>query len=135
MKKYLLLLCMFITATAVHAEFNRLLFRTLEGKEQSVGLAGLNISFSNGELIAISEGESVEIPLASLKSMEFSNDKSGIPDVIAGTESGGKVSVYNAEGHFYGLYESVTSACAQLPGGVYILKTENGITSKIMINR
>lgn len=135
MKKYLFLLCMIIIAFAVHAEYNRLVFRTLDGNEQSVGLTDLNISFVNGEMIAISEGESVKISLASLKSMEFSNAHSSIKDILADKESGGKVSVYNTDGQLFGIYESVKSACAKLPSGIYIIKAESGLTSKIMINR
>lgn len=126
---------MVITALAANAEFNRLVFRTLEGDEQSVGLSDLNISFTNGEMVAISEGESVKISLASLKSMEFCNNHAGIINIFADKEFEGKVLVYNADGQFYGFYESVKSACAKLPSGIYIFKAENGLTSKIMIKR
>lgn len=135
MKKYLLLLCTVITAFTVRGEFNRLVFHTIEGNEQSIGLTDLNISFTDGEMVAISKGELVKISLSSLKSMEFCNDYSGIIDFLAVKEFEGKVSVYNTDGHLYGIFESVTLAYNKLPSGVYIFMVENGLTSKIKINR
>lgn len=135
MKKYLLSVCIVLTAFAVNAEYKRLVFRTIEGNEQSVGLSRLHISFTNGKMVAVSEGESVEISLTSLKSMEFSDNHTGIKDILADKEFAGKVSVYDTDGRLHGRYESATSACAKLPSGVYIIRAENGATSKILINR
>lgn len=136
MKKYLLLVFMAITAIAVHAEYNRLVFRTLDGEELSVGLSDLNISFTSGEMLATSEGESVKIALTSLESMEFANGTTtSIENVNTGNKLEGKIMVYTTDGQLYGSYDSVTSACATLQTGVYIFKAENGINTKIIINR
>lgn len=135
MKKYLLFIFMAMTAIAVHAEFNRLVFCTLDGEEQSVGLTDLSISFTNGEMIATSEGESVKIPLTALKSMEFSSGMSGNVTVSADNRLEGKITVYNTDGQLYGSFDSMTSACNGLPTGVYVFKAENGLTSKVLINR
>lgn len=135
MKKYLLPIFMTFTAIAGHAEFNSLVFSTLSGDKQSVGLTDLNITFADGEMRATSKGESVRIALTSLESMEFSDDMSGIESVSTEKLPQGKVTVYATDGQFQGSYDSATAALAKMPNGVYILKDENGITSKILIIR
>lgn len=134
MKKLLFLLLIALTALCTKAEFNRLVFHNIDGKEQSIGLTDLNIIFADGKMIAGSAGESVIIELSALKSMEFSNNPTGIPTVIADNLEG-RVTVYGVMGQRAGEYESAAAAYAALPAGVYILKTENGRISKMMINR
>lgn len=135
MKKYLLLIILALTVSVARAEFNRLVFRTLDGEERSVGLTDLNITFANGEMLANSDGEYLNIALASLKSMEFSNNPTSVDVVVAEENIACKVTVYLPDGKLQGVYDSVTSALTALPGGTYILKAENGFTSKISINR
>lgn len=135
MKRFLLILMMVITANAVNAEFNRLVFHTLDGEEQSIGLNDLNISFENGELLAISEDESLRISLNSLNSMEFANEiPTGIGSNMVADKLNGEIAVYTPDGSIYGIYNSISSAFSELPAGVYIFKSENGNTAKILIN-
>lgn len=134
MKKYLLSAILAISALCGHAEFNRIVFRTLDGGEQSVGITDLNISFSNGEMIATSTGESVKMELTELKSMAFYNASSGIGQ-ITGMTGEGKVEIYSPVGIRIGNFDSEAAAMNSLPGGVYIVKFENGLTSKMLINR
>lgn len=135
MKKYLLFLFLAFSATAVHAEFNKLVFRTIDGKEQSVGITGLSISFSNGEMVVSTEGESVRLPLVSLLSMEFANDATGIENVLQGENFAGKITAYSVDGKFTGNFGSLTETLNALPEGLHILKAENGRTYRILINR
>lgn len=135
MKKYLFLVILALSAFAIHAEYSRLVFQTLNGETKSVGLTNLNITFTNDEMIASSDGESVKIALTSLKSMEFSNDQAGIESVTVDGNLEGKITVYTTTGQRLGDYSSVTSARTALPSGIYIFKAENGHTSKMLINR
>lgn len=133
MKKYLLSVLTVATAIAVNAEYKRLVFSSSDGTEQSIGLTNLNITFADGEMVATSEGEMVKMPLASMQSMEFSNEVvSNIPSISMAEE---RVTVYDTLGRRVGSYESSAAASAALPSGVYVFKTENGITYKKMINR
>ncbi|MDE7136721.1 MAG: hypothetical protein K2N91_08820, partial [Muribaculaceae bacterium] len=123
-----------ITAIAMHAEFNRLVFRTIDGNVQSIGLTDLNITFSDAGMIATADGESVEIALNSLVSMEFENNPADVNEIAAHESINGKVSVYTADGKHIGDYDSFKAASIKLPGGIYLVKAENGITSKVKIN-
>lgn len=136
MKKYFFLLVLAMTAIATHAEFNRLVFRTVDGEEQSIGIQELDITFVNDQMIARSEGESVKIALTSLRSMEFSNgDKTGLDDLLMVGVSEGKVAVYSVEGYSLGMYDSLSLAYSVLPQGVYVVRDEKGRFSKIVKGR
>lgn len=136
MKKPLLCAILALSALAGRAEYNRLVFHTLDGNVQAVGLTELNITFADGEMIATSKGESVRVNVASLDFMEFADDGTGAIDAVSAAERlAGAVTVYTADGQLHGRFPSVTEACAALPGGIYLFQTERGTTSKIMITR
>lgn len=135
MKKYLLSAASLIAAFAMHAEFNRLVFRTIDGNVQSVGLTDLNITFTDTGMIATADGESVEIALNSLVSMEFENNPADVNEIAAPESINGKVSLYTADGKHIGDYDSLISASYKLSAGIYIMKAENGITYKVKINQ
>ncbi|MDE6010117.1 MAG: hypothetical protein K2F87_01540 [Muribaculaceae bacterium] len=124
-----------LSALTCNAEFTRLVFHTLDGNVQGVALSDLNITFSDGEMIATSGGESVRIDVASLEYMEFADNDTTVGVTGASSAPAGTVKVYTADGHAYGQFDSLNEACASLPGGLYLINTENGENSKIMINR
>lgn len=132
MKKYLLPAILAVISLGVHAEYNRLVFRTVDGEEQSVSLTDLNITYTKSEMIATSGNESVKIPLTSLKSMEFS-DSNSVGSVMGNDAS--EVDVYSVNGISLGNYDSKADALNALPAGVYILKSKNGVTSKVSISK
>lgn len=132
MKKYLLLAILAACALGARAEFNRLVFHTLTGDEQSVGLTGLNITFADGQLMATADGESLAIDLVSLESMEFAYVE---PSGIAEAPVDGVVTAYSADGISYGSFASKDAASQTLPSGLYIIKSETGLTYKLLINR
>lgn len=133
MKKCLLFAILAVCALGLRAEFNRLVFYTLDGEEQSVGLTGLNITFVNGELVATSEEASATVPLASLASMEFANGE--IDGIKAASTAELAVTVYSADGICQGAFASKDAARETLPSGLYIIKSHNGLTSKMLINK
>lgn len=133
MKKYLLLAILAVISVGVHAEHDRLVFRTLSGDEQSVGVEDLDIIFADGDLIATSGSEIVKIPLMSLKSMEFSDTNSSVSTVSS--DDGTEVYVYSVDGVSVGVYGSKYDALNDLPVGIYVLKSKNGVTSKVLISK
>lgn len=135
MKKLISLIALGSLALSANAGFNRLVFRTLDGAEQSIGLTDLNISFIAGEIVASSEGESVKIELTSLQSMEFSNGPASIETVTGDKPLQGSVTAYTSDGKSYMTYDTAAEAFEQLPAGVYIITAENGMTLKVLINR
>lgn len=132
MKKFLLLAILAASVLSVRAEFNKLVFRTLDGEEQSVDLTGLNITFTDGQLLAVSQEASVTISVASLASMEFAD---GDIDGIQAAEADATVTAYSTDGICYGAFESKSAASEALPVGLYIIKSASGLTSKLLIKR
>lgn len=133
MKKFLLSAILAVISTiGVHAEYNKLVFRTLSGEEQSIGVKNLSISYENGDMIAISGSELVKIPLTSLKSMEFS-DTNAVGSVSSIDNS--EVTAYSINGVCLGNFKSHSEALNGLPSGIYILKSMNGVTSKVSISK
>ncbi len=133
MKKYLLLAILAVISIGAHAEYNRWVFRTLSGEEQSVGVEDLDIIFADGNLVATSGSELVKIPLDSLKSMEFSDTNSSVGSVSSDDVS--DVFVYSVDGVSVGIYGSKYDALNDLPVGIYVLKSKNGVTSKVIIRK
>lgn len=134
MKKYLLLAILAVISIGVHAEYNRLLFRTVSGEEQSVGVTDLNITYANGEMIATSGKELVKLPLTSLKSMEFVYTESGAVGFVS-SDSDGEVAVFSVNGICLGNFDSKSDALNTLPAGIYVLKSKNGVTCKVSIGK
>lgn len=132
MKKYLLSAILAVISIGVYAEYNRLVFSTINGEEQSIGVKDLNITYLNGEMIATSGSELVKIPLISLKSMEFS-DINSVGSVSFSDNS--NVTIYSVNGICLGTFESHSNALNGLPFGIYILKSKNGETSKVSISK
>lgn len=133
MKKYLLSLILAITALTVNAEYDRLLFFTTGGDVQSVGLTNLKITFTDTEMTASSSENVVKIALVDLQTMAFAGDVVGVDFATAADKE--PVSVYAIDGSLKGHYDSLTEAATSLPSGVFIFKTESGITAKLMIKR
>ena len=132
MKKYLLSAILAAISIGVHAEYNRLIFTTLNGEAQSIGVKDLNITYMDGEMIATSGSELVKIPLTSLKSMEFSDINSVGSMSVADNSN---VTIYSVNGVCLGTFETHSDALNGLPSGIYILKSKNGVTSKVSISK
>lgn len=135
MNKYLLTALMLVTAFVSKAEYDQLVFQTAAGSDRVIGLTNLCITFADGKMTAISDGEEVVIDLLNLKSMEFNNSSGIAENFAADTLSAGSVTVYSAAGQIAGTFTSVEDAYKHLTEGVYIFKTDNGVTFKMIINR
>ena len=111
----LTLLCaLYLGARA--ADYNYLVFTLNDGSEQAIVANGLNITFTDGNLVAATASETlVTIPLATLQKMQFSESTTGISDLPTDGDDDIKA-IYDLQGRMMPLD-------TQLPKGTYIVKT------------
>ena len=110
------------------ADYQYLVFTLTDGTTQAVTATNLNISFSDGNLVATSGTETLAtLPLASLAKMEFSIDGStGIERIsVDQLVTDDNTVIYDMQGR-------QMPRGTQLPKGVYILKN-NDRTLKVHI--
>lgn len=110
----LTLLCaLYLGARA--ADYNYLVFTLNDGSEQAIVANGLNITFTDGNLVAATASETLAtIPLATLQKMQFSESTTGISDLP--TDGDDIKAIYDLQGRMMPLD-------TQLPKGTYIVKT------------
>lgn len=113
------------------AEYPYMVIRQTDGSVVVVKSDGLRFSVSNGVMtISHADGE-LTLALADLASMQFSTDSAGAESLVVGF--GLPVDVYNMSGTYFGRYDSVSEAIADIHiNGVYLFKTDKG-TAKIRI--
>lgn len=111
----LTLLCaLYLGARA--ADYNYLVFTLSDGSEQAIVANGLNITFTDGNLVAATASETLAtIPLATLQKMQFSESTTGISDLPTDGDDDIKA-IYDLQGRMMPLD-------TQLPKGTYIVKT------------
>jgi hypothetical protein len=111
----LTLLCaLYLGARA--ADYNYLVFTLNDGSEQAIVANGLNITFTDGNLVAATANETLAtIPLATLQKMQFSESTTGISDLPTDGDDDIKA-IYDLQGRMMPLD-------TQLPKGTYIVKT------------
>lgn len=123
MKKSLLLALLFVltSMTTKAADYQYLVFTLSDGTTQAIAASNLNIAFSDGNLVASSNNETLAtLPLASLTQMEFSNDgTTGISQITANQLT------TDADTVIYDLNGRQMPSGAALPKGVYIVKNQN----------
>lgn len=120
-----------LAAVALHAEYKSMIFSTATGVSHSLDLTGLEIEFTDGKLLALNSEQTLELPLAQMATMEFSeNISSGIDDALAGTS---EVSVYNLSGALCAEGASPSAALGNLTPGIYVMKYSDGTTIKILV--
>lgn len=120
----LTLLCaLYLGARA--ADYNYLVFTLSDGSEQAIVANGLNITFTDGNLVAATTSETLAtIPLATLQKMQFSESTTGISDLPTDGDDDIKA-IYDLQGRMMPLD-------TQLPKGTYIVKT-NSRTIKVLV--
>ena len=120
MKKLLILTMLAaLTTGARAAEYNYLVFTLSDGSEQAIVATGLNITFTDGNLVATTGNETLAtIPLASLLKMQFSESQTtGISSILPDSLDDIKA-IYDLQGR-------VMPLNTQLPKGTYIIKTSS----------
>ena len=111
----LTLLCaLYLGARA--ADYNYLVFTLNDGSEQAIVANGLNITFTDGNLVAATASETLAtIPLATLQKMPFSESTTGISALPTDGDDDIKATS-DLQGRMMPLD-------TQLPKGTYIVKT------------
>ena len=124
-KTMILILLSVITLVTRAADYNYLVFTLTDGSEQAIVAANLNITFTDGNLVATTANETLAtIPLASLQKMQFSEtNTAGISALPIDGQDDIKA-IYDLQGHMMPLD-------TQLPKGTYIVKTS---TRTIKVN-
>lgn len=110
--------------------YGALVFTYVTGETYAVETQGLEIYFKDGVLTFSNDGRS--IPVASLASMEFSDD-TGVEGIL--TDSAGPVSVFSVDGVKAGEYRTLSEACGKLAPGLYVVRKSNGETFKIRVGQ
>lgn len=122
MKKTIILtLLTFLTLGTRAGDYQYLVFTLTDGTTKAVTANSLTISFTDGNLVAASSGETLAtLPLSSLTQMEFSTDgTTGIEGINANTLiTDSATAIYDMNGR-------QMSSGSALPKGVYIVKTQN----------
>lgn len=138
MRKLLLLsfLTMSIAWMSVKAvtPYKYLEFKTAEDTSFVVEAEGLEIEINDGALsLSNTSGEKMDIDASTLVSMQFTDSSAAIDDITIDSDS--KVQVYKLDGTVVGAFTNVSNAINTLTPGVYILKSSEGQTVKIMIGK
>lgn len=108
-----------ITMATRAADYNYLVFTLNDGSEQAIVATNLNITFTDGNLVATTANETLAtIPLATLQKMQFSeSNTTGISGLPLDSQDDIKA-IYDLQGRMMPLN-------TQLPKGTYIVKTSS----------
>lgn len=139
MKRLLLTVVTTVFALGLWAEgttYPYLVFSDTQGNNVSVSVSDLVITISNGQLIASNSTGTQTFSLADLASMQFSSSSDGtvnIAKLVGSKEASlGSSLLFDLSGRrLRNAKSQVTSSSKQK--GVYILRTPDGRTSKIMV--
>ena len=95
----------------------------------------LMLTIVGDKLVATNEVEGAwDFPLADLKGMEFSTDSSlGISDILE--NNSGVIKLYDINGVYAGEFNSLEEANKGLSKGLYVIKSENNTTVKILLGK
>lgn len=108
-----------ITLATRAADYNYLVFTLNDGSEQVIVATNLNITFTDGNLVATTANETLAtIPLATLQKMQFS--ESNTTDI-----SGLQLESQDDIKAIYDLQGRMMPLNTQLPKGTYIVKTSS----------
>lgn len=131
MKRTLISMLTLLAVTAASADnYSYLAFQTADGSTRNIGVESLEMTFSDGKLIASNGTESLEISVADLTRMFFSSEATAIKDISLDADS--PVKVYTVEGVCVESYDNMAGASANMGKGVYIVKGEK-TTHKITV--
>ena len=136
MRKLLLLSLLTIAWMSVNAvtPYKYLEFKTTENASVVVEAEGLEIEINDGVLsLSNTSGQKMNIDASTLVSMQFTDSSAAIDNITVDSDS--KVQVYKLDGTVVGTFTNVSNAVNTLAPGVYILKSTEGQTVKIMIGK
>ena len=136
--KTLLLLFSFLTmawmSVSAVTPYKYLEFKTTENTSVVVEAEGLEIEINDGVLsLSNASGQKMNIDASTLVSMQFTDSSAAIDNITVDSDS--KVQVYKLDGTVLGTFINVSDAINTLAPGVYVLKSTEGQTVKIMIGK
>ena len=108
-----------ITLATRAADYNYLVFTLNDGSEQAIVATNLNITFTDGNLVATTANETLAtIPLATLQKMQFSESNTTAISGLQLESQDDIKAIYDLQGRTMPLN-------TQLPKGTYIVKTSS----------
>ena len=88
MKRTLISMLTLLAVTAASADnYSYLAFQTADGSTRNIGVESLEMTFSDGKLMASNGTESLEISVADLTRMFFSSEATAIKDISLDKDS------------------------------------------------
>lgn len=134
MKRILLTLAAIISISAgALASYNAIEFHTLEGTIRTLGISDLEITFVDGRLVATSTDGSVEVPLSQLQSMNFAVDRTSA--IAPAWQENETIDLYTTTGLHIGTFDADNISAANLPAGIYIVKSYSGHSYKFIVGK
>ena len=136
MRKLLLLSLLTIAWMSAKAvtPYKYMEFKTTENTSFVVEAEGLEIEINDGLLsLSNTSGQKMNIDASTLVSMQFTDSSVAIDNITVDSDS--KVQVYKLDGTVVGTFTNISNAIDTLAPGVYILKSTEGQTVKIMIGK
>lgn len=135
MKKTMLLLAATVLSMVASADTVKYLtFRTADGTESSLPISGgVDITFSNGELVAQASGSEFRASLTDVRDMWFTYEATSIESVLSDSAAAGnRVDIFSSDGRRIADFEWVAGQAPTLPAGFYIVRT-GGRSQKVHI--
>lgn len=109
-------------------------FKTTENTSIVVETDGLGIEINNGVLsLSNTSGQKMNIDASTLVFMQFTDNSASVNNIAVDSDL--RVQVYKPEGTVVGTFANASDAMNALAPGVYILKSIEGQTVKIMIGK
>lgn len=129
MKNFIPLILLFIS-TGASAQYLSMKYESKDGETFYSGLSNLEIFFKDGNMIATWDSNSFTISLEELSTMQFSTNPAAVEKLFADNV---KIEVFSLDGVSYGFFVNLKEACKHLTEGIYVARTENGVTSKFVV--
>ena len=114
-----------VASPALADDYSYLNFTKSDGTVVSLSVSNLQLTISDGKLLATNDDGSETFQLADLAKMYFSDAATGISSVGAGDAAVETVTAYSLSGVNMGSYKSAAEAKVQLRPGVYLLKSKS----------
>lgn len=131
MKKMIFMALLAVAIGQLRAEettYPYLILTTTGGSQVALDVSQLEMTFSDGKLVAKNASGEASYTLADLATMQFSKTNSGIVDAISSTPDTQQNTV------FYDLSGRRANTTGRIPGrGIYVVRKQNGETTKIMV--
>ncbi len=132
MKRFFMLASAFLLATvsvtADGYDLPYLVIKQTKGTTTSLNVENLEITFSDGQLVAKNGSTTQTINLSELASMQFSATGDGLIDLIQTPSEAEWQQVFDLNGR-----RAMKRADGNLPKGVYVVRKSDGSTQKIFV--